>query len=265
MPAGQTCLGVCEVENRHVLEQLAAALAQTGRQYGIVHADTSDERGIDVAFLYDTAVFQVNPAEVFGTTSSSERPPATSCRWLPRPARSAADLRRQPLALPARRPVRERALPDHRGRDAGRRSERIVQIHGKDVAVVAMGDFNDEPFDRALLQHARSERSRTKVTRATSPSLLNLMWPVIGLLQGTHYHENRPGVLDQILVSKGLLTGRSGYSVRDESTTVVIYPDMVKAGQYPQPRRHGRPSCPAAFDPAGFSDHFPVVAVLNPT
>jgi hypothetical protein len=126
-----------------------------------------------------------------------------------------------------------------------------------------MGDCNDEPSDRALAQHARSERSRTKVTRATSPSFLNLMWPIIGQLQGTHYHENQPGVLDQILVSKGLLTGSSGYAVQVELTAAVVYPDMVKAGQYPQPRRHGRPSCPGEVDPAGFSDHFPVVTVLQ--
>jgi hypothetical protein len=104
---------------------------------------------------------------------------------------------------------------------------------------------------------------RPEVTRATSPSLLNLVWPIVGPIQGTHYHENRPGVLDQILVSKGLLTGRSGYAVQAELTAAVVYPDMVKAGQYPQPRRHGRPSCPGDFDPAGFSDHFPVVTVLQ--
>lgn len=62
---GPDVLGLCEVENRHVLEQLATALAPAGRRYGIAHADTGDERGIDVAFLHDTAVFEVNPAEVF--------------------------------------------------------------------------------------------------------------------------------------------------------------------------------------------------------
>ena len=63
--------------------------------------------------------------------------------------------------------------------------------------------------------------------------------------------------------ASALLTGRSGYAVQAELTAAVVYPDMVKAGQYPQPRRHGRPSCPAEFDPAGFSDHCPVATVLQ--
>jgi len=36
---GPDVLGVCEVENRHVLEQLATALVSTGRQYAVVHAE----------------------------------------------------------------------------------------------------------------------------------------------------------------------------------------------------------------------------------
>lgn len=262
---GPDVLGLCELENRHVLEQLAIALAPTGRQYGIVHADTSDERGIDVAFLYDTEAFRVDPAEVFShyivkrtatrdilqASFRDRRGQLLICVCNHWPSRLGGQFESEPFRIIAA----ETLAYFH---------DRIVQIHGKDVAVLAMGDFNDEPFDRALLQHARSERSRTKVTRATSPSLLNLMWPIVGQFLGTHFHENRPGVLDQILVSRGLLTGKSGYAIRDESTTVVVYPDMVKAGQYPQPRRHGRPSCPAEFDPAGFSDHFPVLTVLAP-
>jgi len=261
---GPDVLGLCEVENRHVLDRLAVALAPTGRRYGIVHADTSDERGIDVAFLYDTEVFRVDPAEVFShyiikrtatrdilqASFRDRRDRLLICVCNHWPSRLGGQFESEPFRIIAA----ETLAYFH---------ERIVQIHGKDVAVLAMGDFNDEPFDRALLQHARSERSRTKVTRATSPSLLNLMWPIVGQFLGTHFHENRLGVLDQILVSRGLLTGKSGYAIREDSTTVVVYPDMIKSVLYPQPRRHGRPSCPGEFDPAGFSDHFPVVAVLQ--
>lgn len=56
-------LGVCEIENRGVLEDL---IAKTGR-YNIVHYDSRDARGIDVALLYDTSrvdVYQSEPVRV---------------------------------------------------------------------------------------------------------------------------------------------------------------------------------------------------------
>jgi hypothetical protein len=55
--AGPDLLGVCEVENRFVLDALATNvnLRLPARTYQVVHADTVDERGIDVAFLHDSA------------------------------------------------------------------------------------------------------------------------------------------------------------------------------------------------------------------
>jgi len=65
---GPDLLGVCEAENRFVLEALVSELNATlpERHYDIVHADnTRDKRGIDTAFIYDTRVFSVAPDSVF--------------------------------------------------------------------------------------------------------------------------------------------------------------------------------------------------------
>lgn len=65
--AGPDLLGVCEVENRFVLDLLVATLGTPlpGRSYDIVHADTDDARGIDVAFIYDADLFEVPADAVF--------------------------------------------------------------------------------------------------------------------------------------------------------------------------------------------------------
>lgn len=263
---GPDILGLCEVENRHVLDLLVAALAPLGRAYAVVHADTADQRGIDVAFLYDSAAFSVAPGEVFShfivkRTATRDivqvnfrdaRGRLLVCIGNHWPSRLGGQYESEPFRIIAA----ETLAYFH---------ERIAEIHGADVAVVAMGDFNDEPGDRSLAEHARAERTRGKVTRAREPAFLNLMWPVVGQLQGTHYQDSRPAVLDQILVSKGLLTGASGFTVLAEKTAVVAFPDMVASGRVPQPRRHGRPSDGAKFDPSGFSDHFPVVTVVKVT
>ena len=50
-------VGLCEVENRYVLEELNRAY--TGRDYEIIHYESPDERGIDNALLYDPKKLQV--------------------------------------------------------------------------------------------------------------------------------------------------------------------------------------------------------------
>src|SRR5439155_12552234 len=59
--AGPDLMGVCEVENRFVVDLLVAAIHALlpARNYSVVHADTDDARGIDVAFIYDTNLFSV--------------------------------------------------------------------------------------------------------------------------------------------------------------------------------------------------------------
>jgi len=55
MPAGPDILGVCEVENAYVLQQLTSKLnsQMNNRNYSVVHVDsTKDHRGIDTAFRF---------------------------------------------------------------------------------------------------------------------------------------------------------------------------------------------------------------------
>ncbi len=54
---GPDVLGVCEVENRLVVEMLVEKLKPLGRKYEIIHKDSPSERGIDCAIIYDSAVF----------------------------------------------------------------------------------------------------------------------------------------------------------------------------------------------------------------
>ena len=57
--SGPDILGVCEVENEHVINQLVQALVPLGRNYAVEHHDMSDKRGIDVGFIYDADLFVV--------------------------------------------------------------------------------------------------------------------------------------------------------------------------------------------------------------
>ena len=66
------------------------------------------------------------------------------------------------------------------GETLGYFHQRVLEVHGADTPALAMGDFNDEPFDTSLVTHALSTRQRQRVVEADTPRFWNLTWPVIG-------------------------------------------------------------------------------------
>lgn len=282
--AGPDLLGVCEVENRFVLETLATRLNTLlpGRTYGVVHADAErEQRGIDTAFLHDTRRLTAKPGEFFshwvmrrtGTrdisqctfvTAAGHECVALANHW---PSRSA------PPGAGSQYSAGFRATA---GETLGYWHERIREEKGPDVAVLAMGDFNDDPFDLSLRVHAVALRERGDVERAQSAKFYNLAWSYLTqaatdhrgkprTLDGTLYFGGDGNVFDQILVSRGLLTGPNPLKVRPGSARIEAIPDMVDHRVGEGPIRFGLPKGDAAknVDTDGFSDHFPVSVVLD--
>ena len=258
---GPDVLGVCEIENRPVLERLVKALPVAGRDYQIVHADTADERGIDVAFIYDNQIFEKKEQfsqvilkrtatrDLFQVTlqlrHSGRELILIGNHW---PSRLGGQFESEPYRMLA-------------GETLAYWHERIIDIKGKDTAILAMGDFNDEPFSRSLVDYALSTYQRQKVMNAQTPRFYNLMWPLLGARLGTHYYDNIAGILDQFLVSRGLLKAGAALSVDQPSVKIEQFPEMAATGSYPAPIRFGRPS--EGLNENGFSDHYPISVVLR--
>jgi predicted extracellular nuclease len=86
---------------------------------------------------------------------------------------------------------------------------RVHEEEGEDVAVLAMGDFNDEPGDRSLRDHALATAYRKRVTGTrTVRRFLNLAAPLAGTGDGTYFFDSQYNMLDQILAGGAALTGR---------------------------------------------------------
>ncbi len=259
---GPDLLGVCEVESRPVLEKLAAKLVLAGRDYGIAHADTQDERGIDVAFVYDKNVltaglqfshfikkraatrdlFQVNFKTGAGHDLIIE-----GNHW---PARSPDQWSIEPYRMTA-------------GETLSYWAERIHEECGTHVALLSMGDFNDEPLNRSVTEYALSGNVPDMVEHARAPRFFNLMWPSLATGVGSYYYKNEPNVLDQFWISKGILGGASKFKVKDGSVRIEMFEAMRKSATNPTPKRFGRPSESDKYDPQGFSDHYPISLVLE--
>jgi endonuclease/exonuclease/phosphatase family metal-dependent hydrolase len=252
---GPDLLGVCEVENAHVMDLLVGALAPLGRHYAVAHHDMSDQRGIDVGFIYDRDLFTAEEQfnhfvmrrtatrdllQVNFRTRGNRVLVVVGNHW---PSRSGGALESACY----------RAIA---GETLAYFHTRILEVLGPATPVLAMGDFNDEPPDRSLVDYALSTRSRTKVINADVPRFLNLMWEVAGQGVGTLYFDNWPNVLDQFLANRNLLLETAPIRVVPDSATVVRFPEMVATGDYPRPIPFGGMGKPV--DQNGFSDHFPV-------
>ncbi len=282
--AGPDLLGVCEVENRFVLDALSARLNALlpGRQYGVMHADAErEQRGIDTAFLFDTRTLTANPAEFFshwvmrrtGTRDISQCTFSTAAgnelvamcnHW---PSRSAPPGAGSQFSAGFRATAGETMSYWH---------GRIREIKGPNAAMIAIGDFNDDPFDLSLKVHAVALRERGDVERAQSPKLFNLSWSYLSqqatdhrgnprTIDGTLYFGGDGNVFDQILVSQGLLTGANPLKVRPGSARIETVSDMVDHRVGEGPIRFGLPKGDAAknVNTNGFSDHFPVSVVID--
>lgn len=256
---GPDILGVCEIENKYVLELLIAKINLPGRRYDIIHSDMSDNRGIDVAFIYDKNRYTFNPDEFFQHTvvkryATREIIQATikttkgneivlvGNHW---PSRSGGQYESEPFRIIT-------------GETLSYFAERIQQIKGKDAAIIVMGDFNDEPFNRAVSDYALSERSRNKVVYGQNPYLFNLMWPLMGKRISSYVFDGQPLMIDQFMVSKGIAKLSGKFELKEETVNLEIYPGMV-SGRYNEPVRFGqiKPNL------SGFSDHLPISFILG--
>jgi hypothetical protein len=135
-------------------------------------------------------------------------------------------------------------------------------VYGSLTPVLPMGDFNDEPFDPSLVRHALSTRQRAKVTSARlEPLLLNLMWPLAGLPDGSFYFDNAPNMLDQFLINKNMATGGAPIKGNPGTAQILKPQAMVNPGIYPKPIPFGGMGKPVNQN--GFSDHFPITMTVT--
>jgi endonuclease/exonuclease/phosphatase family metal-dependent hydrolase len=264
---GPDLLGVCEVENKAVLTRLVEGLSALGKDYGIVHHDMSDQRGIDVAFIYDKAKFdfeeyfshvvrrRTGTRDLFQAnfkTKSGKPLIVIGNHW---PARSAGVYESEPYRIIAAETL-------------SYWMQRIYEIRGADVPVLIMGDFNDEPFNRSITDYALASNARTNVVYARVPRLFNLMWPMMGDAAGTFYFGNYPYMIDQFMVSKEMVkaTGKFRVAKNDDGNIAVkieMFPEMISGGRYPDPISHGRPASKSSYNPDGYSDHYPISVVIG--
>lgn len=196
-------IGVAEVENRAVVEALAAEPALAAAGYAVCHADSPDERGIDVAYLYRPDVFR---AVAF-------RSVAVECGYPPTRDMAVVDgyigdERFYVVAVhwPSRRGGERSELQRRACARELRRMTDSVRMADPTVKVIVMGDMNDEPHNRSVRRDLRARRRPDN----DGVSLYNPFAAKGRAGRGSYRYDGCWNMLDQIVVSPNLVRRGDG-------------------------------------------------------
>ena len=252
---GPDLLGLCEVENHAVLEDLIYHPKLIHLQYRIIHGDSPDDRGMDVAFLYKKSVFSpvsfqehrlwiYNEQEEIEHTRNQlvvtglldgEKYHFIVNHW---PSRRGGEARSKPYRIAAAR-LTNRILDS-------------IHKQVEDPRIIIMGDFNDNPTDPSI-----KKVLKTYSTKDTTNSgrLFNPMEKLFRKGKGSLAYRDKWSLFDQLIISMNLTLITNGEY------------HFLKAGIYKpgflidtRGRYKGYPLRTYAGGKyrGGYSDHFPV-------
>nr|WP_262909849.1 endonuclease [Maribellus sp. CM-23] len=253
-------IGLCEVENRFVLEQLLENTALQSIGYRIIHKESPDARGIDVALLYNPNDFY--PVEynyfplidrdgsarstreilhVAGILGGTDTVHFFMNHW---PSRYGGLMETKESRKSAAELLREKA-------------NQILE-QNQQAKMVIMGDFNDQPNDESLV----SLGAQTLLDEVVNDRLYNLSAEWMNRNTGTLKFQSQWFVFDQIIVSGTLLNSQKGISTIPENATIVALPFLLETDE-----RYGGQKTFRTYNGfqynGGFGDHLPIRLLLE--
>jgi hypothetical protein len=284
-------IGLCEVENRYVLNKLIYQTAINRFGYRIIHHDSPDTRGVDVAALYhpkkmkllsyryypvifpfDTSIrtrellyvkvllFNSDTLHIFVNHWPSRRGGQEESEgrraWVAGYLRHIIDSISGVTAPPAP-PEGGVTIPSLGGnRPMGGQPPSNIEHQTSNILI--MGDFNDEPSDASLRVHLGAATEANDTSRLFNlMALKKLKWT-----EGTIRYRGRWSTFDQFVVSKRLLDGSSGLQTGPEEITICRFPFLLQEDPtwfgeslnrtYAGPRYLG-----------GYSDHLPILIRIS--
>lgn len=254
-------IGVCEVENRDVLVDVVNDPLLLAKDYGIIHYESPDARGIDVALLYQKSLFRPishGSYEVKIYDNKTRKRKQTRDQLLVS-GKLDGDLIH----------IIVNHWPSRSGGEARSRANRVaaakVSRHLKDSLMVKdpyakvfiMGDFNDDPTNESVkvVLNAKSDKEDVDLKGLYNP--YDDMFTKNGY--GTTAYRDAWSLFDQIMFTKALIK-------KDDYSSFRFYKAGIYNKQYLTNKRgryKGYPfrSFSSGFT-GGFSDHFPVYVYL---
>ena len=200
-------VGLCEVENRSVIEDLLKDKNLKDKNYEIIHYDSPDERGIDVAMIYNEDVFKITSTKSHELIIYDNK---SSKRNYTRDQLVVSGLLEGELIhlivnhWPSRSGGEERSRAG-RMAAAELNKEIIDSLQGKykDAKIITMGDFNDDPHDDSMKKILNAKKHIKDVKENGIYNPMETILSDQGI--GTNAYRDVWQLFDQILVSKPFL------------------------------------------------------------
>ncbi|MFO8086251.1 MAG: endonuclease/exonuclease/phosphatase family protein [Bacteroidales bacterium] len=253
-------VGLAEVENRAVLEALIQHPLLKEHEFSIIHFESPDERGIDVALLYRNARIKKITAEnifvrypwdiddrtrdiLYAKLSINNQPIHVFVNhWS---SRGGGRAQSEPKRVEAARILRAKI-------DSLKKTEPAA-------AIIVMGDMNDEPNNISVKRVLYANGKQNENTN----SLYNMSWDSFNKGKGSYHYwkTNEWNMLDQIMVSRSLLNeDNSPLHVSDPNQGIfkpgwLLYKN--EDGSLTPSKTYGRHYY------GGYSDHLPVYFYIN--
>jgi hypothetical protein len=275
-----TLIGGCEIENRGVLEDLVKEPDLINKGYGIVHFESPDKRGIDVALLYQKSHFkptsyknipllvyrnQINQAakdknEADDASDDKSEIDKNLDRVYTRDVLlvtgflDGEEVNVMVNHWPSRSGGEKKSSPFREA--AGRLNRQIMDSIFKinpNAKIITMGDLNDGSYNKSVKEGIGAKRKKEEVKQF---GIYNPFEEMFYKGNASLFYRDAGDIFDQIMVSEALI--KNDYSTyKYWKAGIYNKPYMITTiGQYKgYPLRH-------SMTEIGFSDHFPVYIYL---
>jgi hypothetical protein len=256
-----TIIGVAEIENRRVLEDLVNQEALLSEDYGIVQFDSPDRRGIDVALLYKKKLFtptfyKAYPLFIYDNVDKSKRI-YTRDQLLVSGMLDGEKIHVIVNHWPSRSGGEARSR--HKRIEAAKLNKKIIDsLFSQDpyAKIITMGDLNDDPTSPSVKKYLKAKGDKDQVN---IKELYNPMEKMYKKGLGTLAYRDGWNLFDQIIISHELLK-KDFSSYRFYKAGIFNKPYLSN----PRGRYKGYPyrSFVNGGFTGGYSDHFPVYILL---
>lgn len=259
---GPDLIGLAEVENFRVLNDLVHDEQLFHKKYHIIHRDSPDRRGIDVALLYKAASFSPIESEFIELKIWNEKGERIYTRDI---LYAKGILDDQVIHLfvnhwPSRRGGKTRSDPKRmKAAYLVRKKTDQILLTEPDATIFILGDFNDDPTDKSIKNELVGPSNRDK---DFSKKLYNPMEIMHKKGMNTLAYRDGLNLFDQIIITTNLLSSEKPETTFSFFRAGIYNPSYLisKHGKY-----KGYPL--RSFEnnrfSGGYSDHFPVFVELK--
>ncbi|MFO7789891.1 MAG: endonuclease/exonuclease/phosphatase family protein [Bacteroidales bacterium] len=249
--------GISEIENKSVVEDLVNETCLKQYDYGIVHYDSPDERGVDVGMIYRKAFFEVEHSASYPVKFEEDEDDKTRDQLLVSGMLDGEKMHFIVVHYPSRRGGEQASRPKRQAAaDVSRHIIDSLLDIDSNAKIMIMGDFNDNPDNVSIEENLEAKANKNKLKKG---ELYNPMAELYKDGVGSGAYRDKWYLFDMVIVSQGLLD--------PPENTYKFYKGFIYNKPYlrqSEGRFKGYPYRSFVGDTwmGGYSDHFPAYIYL---